>query len=115
MKSVSRPVWSPDLNNGHYKNPIIHADYSDPDVIRVGTDYFMVASSFNMSPSLPILHSKDLVNWTLINHVSQTLPYEKYNDPRHGEGVWAPSIRYHDGMFWVVFGKIGRASCRERG
>ena len=104
MKSVSRPVWSPDLNNGYYKNPIIHADYSDPDVIRVGTDYFMVASSFNMSPCLPILHSKDLVNWTLINHVSQTLPYEKYNDPRHGEGVWAPSIRYHDGMFWVVFG-----------
>lgn len=86
-------VWIPDLGDGQYKNPIIHADYSDPDVVRVGEDYFMVASSFNMSPCLPILHSKDLVNWEIINHVSKKLPYEKYNLPRHGEGVWAPSIR----------------------
>jgi len=104
MKNENQPVWLPDLENGYYKNPIIHADYSDPDVIRVGDDYFMVASSFNMSPCLPVLHSKDLVNWTLINHVSETLPYEKYQLPRHGEGVWAPSIRYHNGEFWVFFG-----------
>lgn len=96
-------VWIPDLGDGQYKNPIIHADYSDPDVVRVGEDYFMVASSFNMSPCLPILHSKDLVNWEIINHVSKKLPYEKYNLPRHGEGVWAPSIRYHDGELWVFF------------
>lgn len=97
-------VWQPDLGDGTYKNPIIHADYSDPDVIRVGSDYFMVASSFNMSPCMPVLHSKDLVHWKIINHVFEHIPYERYNRPRHGEGVWAPAIRYHDGYFWVFFG-----------
>lgn len=63
-------VWVSDLGNSTYKNPIIHADYSDPDVIRVGDDFYFTASSFNASPGLPILHSKDLVNWRIINHVS---------------------------------------------
>ena len=62
-------VWVADNGDGTYKNPIIHADYSDPDAIRVGDDYYMTASSFNAVPGLPILHSKDLVNWRLINHV----------------------------------------------
>ncbi|WP_339147504.1 MULTISPECIES: glycoside hydrolase 43 family protein [unclassified Sutcliffiella] len=97
-------VWNPDLGNGNYQNPIIHADYSDPDVIRVGEDFFMVASSFNMSPCLPVLHSKDLINWEIINHVSRTFPYPRYEMPQHGDGVWAPSIRYHDGYYWVFFG-----------
>lgn len=102
--AATKAVWSPDLKNGYYKNPIIHADYSDPDLVRVGDDYFMVASSFNMSPCLPVLHSKDLINWEIINHVIGRLPYEKYNQTRHGEGVWAPSIRYHNDEFWVFFG-----------
>ncbi len=97
-------MWSPDLGKGFYKNPIIHADYSDPDVIRVGEDFFMVASSFNMSPCLPVLHSKDLVNWKIINHVSSTFPFPRYDKPQHGEGVWAPSIRYNAGFYWVFFG-----------
>lgn len=97
-------VWMPDLGNGKYKNPIIFADYSDPDVIRVGEDYFMVASSFNLSPCLPVLHSKDLVHWKLINHVSETFPFTEYERPQHGQGVWAPSIRYHQGEFFVFFG-----------
>ncbi|MFC0558294.1 glycoside hydrolase family 43 protein [Halalkalibacter alkalisediminis] len=99
----SMAIWSPDLGNGYYQNPIIHADYSDPDVIRVGEDFFMVASSFNMSPCLPVLHSKDLVNWTIINHVFEKLPFSYYDEPRQSEGVWAPSIRYHKGQFWVFF------------
>lgn len=97
-------VWSADLGNGDYQNPIIHADYSDPDVIRVGDDFYMVSSSFQMTPCLPILHSKDLVNWKIINHVAEKLPYSSYDQPRHGDGVWAPSLRYHDGKFWVFFG-----------
>ncbi|MFA9557855.1 glycoside hydrolase 43 family protein [Evansella sp. AB-rgal1] len=97
-------VWSADLGNGFYQNPIICADYSDPDVIRVGEDFFMVASSFNMSPCLPILHSKDLINWEIINHVCEKFPDSSYDKPRHGDGVWAPSIRHHDGKFWVFFG-----------
>ncbi|MCT8139610.1 glycosyl hydrolase 43 family protein [Anaerobacillus sp. CMMVII] len=104
MSQVDHKVWSADLGNGYYQNPILHADYSDPDVIRVGEEFFMVSSSFNMSPCLPILHSKDLVNWKIVNHVCDKLPFESYDKPRHGDGVWAPSIRYHDGFYWVFFG-----------
>ncbi|OIJ14673.1 glycoside hydrolase [Anaerobacillus alkalilacustris] len=103
-KISSNHVWSADLGNGYYQNPILYADYSDPDVIRVGKDFFMVSSSFNMSPCLPILHSTDLVNWKIVNHVCEKFPFEGYDKPRHGDGVWAPSIRYHDGFFWVFFG-----------
>jgi beta-xylosidase len=66
--SVSR-VWVADLGDGNYKNPVLHADYSDPDVIRVGDDYYLTASSFNATPGLPILQSKDLVNWRIVSHV----------------------------------------------
>lgn len=69
-QTVSK-VWVSDNGNGTYKNPVINADYSDPDAIRVGDDYYMISSSFNHVPGLPILHSKDLVNWTLIGHALQ--------------------------------------------
>jgi beta-xylosidase len=95
--------WQPDLGNGTYKNPIIYADYSDPDVARVKDDYFMVASSFNCMPGIPVLHSKDLVNWKLIGHVYDHLPLQRYDHPKWGEGCWAPSIRYHNGRFYVYF------------
>jgi beta-xylosidase len=65
---AARAPWVSDLGNGHYKNPVLYADYSDPDVVRVGADYYLTSSSFNAAPGLPILHSKDLVNWTLIGH-----------------------------------------------
>jgi beta-xylosidase len=96
-------LWIPDLGNGNYKNPVIFADYSDPDIIRVGDDFYMVASSFNCTPGIPLLHSNDLVNWKIINHVYERLPLEKYDKPMHGEGSWAPSIRYHNGKFYVYF------------
>jgi beta-xylosidase len=95
--------WAPDMENGDYKNPIIFADYSDPDVIRVEDDFYMVASSFNCMPGIPVLHSRDLVNWRIINHVYERLPLEKYDKPVHGQGSWAPSIRYHEGLFYVYF------------
>ena len=95
--------WVPDLGNGRYQNPIIYADYSDPDVIRVNDDYYLVASSFNCMPGISVLHSRDLVNWTIIGHVYDKLPFEKYNKPAHGEGSWAPSIRFHNGLFYVYF------------
>jgi beta-xylosidase len=94
-----------DNGDGTYTNPIIHADYSDPDAIRVGEDYYMTASSFNAVPGLPILHSKDLVNWRLINHAIRTLfPIEHFRKPQHGGGVWAPSIRFHKGEFYIYYG-----------
>lgn len=84
-----------------YKNPILYADYSDPDVVRVGEDYYMVSSSFTYIPGVPLLHSKDLVHWELINHCVKALPFKKYALPCHGSGTWAPSIRYHEGTFFV--------------
>ena len=92
-------MWLADLGNGNYRNPILYADYSDPDAIRVGEDYFMVASSFSNSPALPILHSKDLVNWKVVNYCLKRIPEFRYNNPLHGCGVWAPSIRYHEQYF----------------
>lgn len=100
---MNQPVWTGDLGNGNYRNPILYSDYSDPDAIRVKDDFFMVASSFCNTPALPLLHSKDLVNWEVVNYVMQQIPFPNYDKPAHGKGVWAPAIRYHDGVFRVVF------------
>lgn len=98
-------VWVADNGGGTYKNPIIHADYSDPDVTRVGEDYYMTASSFSDIPGLPILHSKDLVNWRIVNHALRELePGDVFARPQHGGGVWAPSIRFHAGEFYIYYG-----------
>ncbi len=96
-------MWLADLNNGNYRNPILYADYSDPDAIRVGDDYFMIASSFCNSPAIPLLHSKDMVNWKVVNYVLDKVPEFRYRNPIHGCGVWAPSIRFHNGTFYVCF------------
>lgn len=90
-------------NTAVYHNPVIHADYSDPDVIRVGDDFFMTASSFNCVPGLPILHSKDLVHWKLRTYALKRLPQAEYDAPQHGHGVWAPSIRYHNNEFYIYY------------
>jgi beta-xylosidase len=98
-------VWTPDNGKGYYKNPVLHADYSDPDVCRVGDDYYMTASSFSCLPGLPVLHSKDLVSWTIVGHaIADRLPQPEYDRPQHGNGVWAPSIRFHNGEFYIFFG-----------
>lgn len=98
-------VWSPDNGNGTYTNPVINADYSDPDVCVVGEDYYLTASSFNCIPGLPILHSKDLVNWEIVGHAVKELePKQEFDRPSHGNGIWAPSIRYHNGEFYIYWG-----------
>ncbi|MEV1178370.1 glycoside hydrolase 43 family protein [Nonomuraea sp. NPDC049784] len=83
-----------------YRNPVLNADWSDPDVIRVGDDFYLTASTFTKVPGLPILHSRDLVNWTIIGHAVTS----GYDDVRPGCGVWAPSLRHHDGQFWIFYG-----------
>jgi beta-xylosidase len=95
--------WQPDCGDGTYRNPIIYADYSDPDVVRVGDDFYMTASSFNCTPGLPILHSKDLVNWKLIGHALKNVPHPRYAQVQPGCGVWAPAIRYHAKKYWIFF------------
>lgn len=98
-------VWVSDNGDGTYSNPVLFSDYSDPDVIRVGEDFYMVSSSFNCVPGLPVLHSKDLVNWSIIGHVfNNQSPDSVYDKPGHGNGVWAPSIRYHNNTFFVCYG-----------
>lgn len=100
----SHAAWVPDRGDGTYMNPVIHADYSDPDVVRVGDDYYMVASSFNAVPGLPVLHSRDLVGWRLIGHALPRLsPEDLFATPQHGRGPWAPAIRHHAGKFWIYY------------
>lgn len=98
-------VWCPDNGDGTYTNPVLYADYSDPDVCAVGEDYYLTASSFNCIPGLPILHSKDLVNWQIIGYALQELePKELFDKPQHGKGVWAPAIRYHNDSLFIYWG-----------
>jgi len=97
-------AWVSDNGDGTYKNPVLFADYSDPDAIRVGDDYYMIASSFNCIPGLPVLHSKDLVNWRIINHaLKKQVPADIYDAPLHGKGVWAPAIKYHKDEFYIYY------------
>jgi beta-xylosidase len=107
MAQYHSQVWSPDNGDGTYTNPVINADYSDPDVCvgASGTDFYLTASSFNCIPGLPILHSKDLVNWEIVGHAIKKLtPDSVFNKAQHGNGVWAPSIRYHNGEYYIYWG-----------
>ena len=105
-------VWCPDNGDGTYTNPVINADYSDPDVCvgPSGEDYYMTASSFQCTPGLPILHSRDLVNWEIVGYALGNLYegdaelLEHFSQPQHGNGVWAPSIRYHNGWYYIYWG-----------
>lgn len=111
MAQYRSEVWCPDNGDGTYTNPIINADYSDPDVCvgASGTDFYLTASSFNCVPGLPILHSKDLVNWELIGHaIKKMVPADVFNNAAHGMGVWAPCIRYHNGEYFIYWGDPDR-------
>lgn len=102
--SVPSAPWTADLGNGRYRNPILHADYSDPDAIRVGQRYYMTSSSFSNVPGLPLLESDDMVNWRLVGHaLPRLVPEEAFRTPQHGKGVWAPSLRHHAGKFWIFY------------
>ena len=96
-------VWNPNNVDGTYKNPIIYADYSDPDVVRVGDDFYLTSSSFNCIPGLPILHSNDLVNWKIIGHALQRFPSDDFDKVQLGKGVWAPAILYHNNEYYIYF------------
>ena len=98
-----------DQGDGTYENPVLPSDYSDLDCIRVGADYYAISSTFQFSPGMVILHSRDLVNWTIQGHavsdltqISPELNWNRMN--RYGKGIWAGSIRNHAGRFWIYFG-----------
>ncbi|WP_370457789.1 family 43 glycosylhydrolase [Dysgonomonas sp. 216] len=92
-----------DQGDGTFVNPILNADYSDPDVIRVGEKYYMICSDFHFI-GIPVLESDDMVNWKIIGQVYDKFDFPEYDkNERYGGGSWAPVIRYHDGKFWVFF------------
>jgi len=98
------PAPAPAPENGNYRNPVLFADYSDPDAIRVGDDFWLTASSFNQVPGLPLLHSRDLVHWHLSGYaLPQPEPAEAYRTVRPGAGVWAPALRWHGGKYWIFY------------
>jgi Glycosyl hydrolases family 43 len=92
--------WSADNGNGTYSNPLFYDEFSDPDMIRVGSDYYLTGTTMHVMPGLPILHSRDLVNWRIIGYAFDRLnlgPDFRLEDGKaiYGQGIWAPSFRYH--------------------
>lgn len=103
LQAAGAYPWVADNGDGTYCNPILFADYSDPDVVRVEGDFFLTSSSFNCTPGLPILQSRDLVNWRIVGHALKNLPHPRYRQVQPGCGVWAPAVRFHDGKYWIFF------------
>lgn len=113
IAAPERTVWSSDNGNGTYSNPIFYDDFPDPDLIRVGADYYMTGSTMHNMPGLPILHSRDLVNWEFMSYASSGLdfgPEYRLEDGAniYGRGIWAPSLRYRNGRFHVFANVNGR-------
>jgi xylan 1,4-beta-xylosidase len=108
-------TWTADLGNGTYSNPLFYDEFSDPDVIRVGDDFYLTGTTMHAMPGLPVLHSRDLVNWTLLGYALDRLDlgpeYRLENGGEiYGRGIWAPSFRYHDGTFYIFSNVNGRTT-----
>ena len=97
--------WTADNGNGTYSNPLFYGEFEDPDPIRVGNDYYLAGTTMHMMPSVEILHSKDLVNWELVGYCTNKLDlgpaYRLEGGNIYGNGIWAPCLRYHNGIFYV--------------
>ncbi|PZR32336.1 glycoside hydrolase 43 family protein [Caulobacter segnis] len=105
-------VWRSDAGDGTYRNPPLYADYPDPDIIRVGEDFYFASTTFVNAPGLTLLHSKDLVNWDIVGHVMPKLTgnpkYDLADGGDYRHGVYAPSLRYHRGRFYIAVTPVGR-------
>lgn len=105
--STVAQTWTADNGNGTFTNPIFYEEFSDPDIIRVGNDYYLTSTTMHTMPGLPVLHSKDLVNWEFLSYAAERLDFgpeyrlEKGKEA-YGQGIWAPSLRYHGGTFYIV-------------
>lgn len=104
-------TWHADNGNGTFTNPLFHDEFSDPDLIRVGDDFYLTGTTMHTMPGLPVLHSKDLVNWKLLAYASDGLdfgPEFRLEDGKsiYGKGIWAPSFRHHKGTFYI-FAPVG--------
>lgn len=110
----SAPTWTADNGNGTFTNPLFYEEFSDPDLIRVGTDYYLTGTTMHAMPGLPVLHSKDLVNWELLGYALDKLDlgpaYRLENGENiYGKGIWAPCFRYHNGVYYI-FSNVNHAT-----
>ena len=99
-------TWTADNGNGTYSNPLFYDEFSDPDVIRVGDDFYLTGTTMHAMPGLPVLQSRDLVNWKLESYAVDRLDLGpgfrlEGGESIYGQGIWAPSFRYHDGVFHI--------------
>jgi xylan 1,4-beta-xylosidase len=113
--SIDRTTWISDNGNGTYSNPIFYEEFSDPDIIRVGNDYYLTGTTMHTMPGLPVLHSVDLVNWELLTYAFDKLDLGpeyrlENNKDIYGQGIWAPCIRYHNGMFYIFSNVNGQTT-----
>jgi xylan 1,4-beta-xylosidase len=112
LPPAAKKHWTADNGNGTYSNPLFYGEFEDPDVIRVGDDYYLAGTTMHMNPAVEILHSKDLVNWELAGYCTDKLDlgpaYRLEGGNIYGNGIWAPCIRYHNGMFYI-FCNVNRA------
>ena len=113
--SAVAETWKADNGNGTYTNPLFFDEFSDPDMIRVGSDFYLTGTTMHSMPGLPILHSRDLVNWTFLSHALDRLdlgPSFRLEDGKneYGRGIWAPCLRYHDGTFYIFSNVNGQAT-----
>jgi xylan 1,4-beta-xylosidase len=105
--------WTPDNGNGSYTNPLFYDEFSDPDMIRVGEDYYLAGTTMHAVPGVVVLHSKDLVNWEFLSYAMPRFDIGEEFDlvngkEAYGQGIWAPCIRYHDGTFYIFSNVNGR-------
>jgi beta-xylosidase len=109
-------TWTADNGNGTYSNPLFYDEFSDPDLIRVGDDYYLTGTTMHAMPGLPVLHSTDLVNWELLGYAVDRLDlgprYRLEQGNIYGQGIWAPSFRYHDGTFHI-FSNVNRETTQH--
>lgn len=113
VRPAPNPTWTADLGNGTFSNPLFWDEFSDPDMIRVGDDYYLTGTTMHAMPGLPVLHSKDLVNWEFLSYASDRLDYGpayRLEDGQsiYGQGIWAPCLRYHNGRFYIFTNVNGR-------
>ena len=111
--AAPRTTWMPDNGNGTYTNPLFYDEFSDPDIIRVGDDFYLAGTTMHAMPSLVVLHSKDLVNWEFLSYAAEKLdlgPEFRLEEGKniYGQGIWAPCIRHHNGTFYLFSNVNGR-------
>src|SRR5579859_915865 len=106
LSSAAASHWTADNGNGTYSNPLFYEEFEDPDIIRVGEDYYLAGTTMHMNPAVQLMHSKDLVNWELSGYCMERLDlgptFRLQGGNVYGRGIWAPCIRYHNGTFYVL-------------